>query len=95
MVEDINFPNRIPPVSAAGKVNKGNRKKRKQEKPPFEKFLDAEDKKKKKRKKESNRAEPSDKTKKVLTTDSAELSNSSGPVETEEDSEKKIIDIRI
>ena len=98
MVEDVNFPNRIPPVSATGRVNKVDRKTREQEKPPFEKYMDAEDekkKKKKKRKKESQRTEPSDKDRKVPTNDSAEPSNSSGPVDTEEDTEKKIIDIRI
>lgn len=98
MVEDVNFPNRMPPVPAAGRVNKVNRKKREQEKPPFEKFLDAEDeqkKKKKKRKNESKSTAPFDKEQKVPTNDSAEPSNSSGPVETEEDAEKKIIDIRI
>jgi hypothetical protein len=98
MVEDVNFPNRIPPVSAAGRVKKVNRKKREQEKPPFEKYLDAEDekkKRKKKRKNESQSAEPSDKDPKGSTNDSVEPSNSSGPVEAEEDTEKKIIDIRI
>ncbi len=98
MVEDVNFPNRIPPVPAAGRANKVNRKKREQEKPPFEKFLDAEDekkKKKKKRKKESKGTAPFDKEQKVPTNDSAEPSNSTGPVETEVDAEKKIIDIRI
>ena len=91
MVEDVNFPNRIPPVSATGRVHKVNRKTREQEKPPFGKYMEAEDEKKKK----SQRTEPSDKDRKVPTNDSAEPSNSSGPVDTEEDTEKKIIDIRI
>lgn len=98
MVEDVNFPNRIPPVSAAGRVNKVSRKKREQEKPPFEKYVDAEDekkKKKKKRKKESQSAGPSDKDRNVLMNDSVEPSFTSGPEDTEEDTEKKIIDIRI
>ena len=96
MVEDVNFPNRIPPVPAAGRVNKVNRKKREQEKPPFEKYLDAEDeKKKKKRNKESESTELVDKNQKVPANGSAESANSSGPVDTEEDTEKKIIDIRI
>ncbi len=98
MVEDVNFPNRIPPVPAAGRVNKVNRKKREQEKPPFEKYLDAEDekkKKKKKRNKESQRTELLDENQKVPANGSAESANSSGPVDTDEDTEKKIIDIRI
>jgi hypothetical protein len=32
MVEDINFPERVPAVSATGRVNKVNRKKRKKRK---------------------------------------------------------------
>ena len=60
MVEDINFPERVPAVSATGRVNKVSRKKREEEKPPFEKFLDPEDqkdKKKKKRKKDSDKVD--------------------------------------
>ena len=98
MVEDINFPKSVLPVSATGRVNKVNRKKRREEKPPFEKFLDPEDqkgKKKKKKRKEANKAASPGKNKKLQTRNSAELSNSSASVETEEDSEKKIIDVRV
>ena len=56
MVEDINFPERLPAVSATGRVSKIKRKKREEEKPPFEKFLDTEDQKEKKKKKTGSKA---------------------------------------
>jgi hypothetical protein len=97
MVEDINFPKRLPPVSATGRVNKVDRKKREEEKPPFKKFFDAEekDKKKKKKRRESNNAASPGKNKKLQAKNSAELLDSTAPVETEEDSEKKIIDVHV
>jgi hypothetical protein len=98
MVEDINFPKSVPLVSATGRVKKVNRKKREEEKPPFEKFLGPEDqkgKKKKKKRKKANKAASPGKNKKLQARNSAELSDSTAPVETEEDSERKIIDVRV
>ena len=98
MVEDINFPERVPAVSAAGRVKKVNRKKREEEKPPFEKFLDSEDekdKKKKKGKKESDKVDIQGKTEKHLTKDSTDSANSSSPAEAEDDYDRKIIDVRV
>ena len=68
MVEDINFPKRLPPVSATGRVNKVDRKKREEEKPPFKKFLgpeDQKDEKKKKKRKKANKAASPGKNKKL------------------------------
>ncbi len=98
MVEDINFPKRLPPVSATGRVNKVDRKKREEEKPPFKKFLgpeDQKDEKKKKKRKKANKAASPGKNKKLQAKNSAELLDSTAPVETEEDSEKKIIDVHV
>jgi hypothetical protein len=96
MVEDINFPKSVPPVSATGRVNKVNRKKREEEKPPFEQYLGPEDQKgKKKKRKKANKAASPGKNKKLQARNSAELSDSTAPVESEEDSERKIIDVRV
>ena len=98
MVEDINFPERVPAVSATGRVNKVKRKKREEEKPPFEKFLDSDDekgKKKKKRKKKSDKVNITGKTDKHHSQDSTEFSSSDGPEETEVDSIQKKIDVRV
>jgi hypothetical protein len=98
MVEDINFPERVPAVSATGRVNKVNRKKREEEKPPFEKFLgpeDQKDKKKKKRKKESDQVDIAGKTEKHQTQDSTNFSSSTGPAGAEDDADKKTIDVRV
>ena len=51
MVDDINFPKGLPPVSASGRVQRVNRKRREEQKPPFEKFLNEEDQEDKKKKK--------------------------------------------
>jgi hypothetical protein len=98
MVEDINFPERVPAVSATGKVNKVNRKKREEEKPPFEKFLgpeDQKDKKKKKGKKESDQVDIQGKIEKHRPQDSTDSASSNSPAEVEDDSDKKIIDVRV
>jgi hypothetical protein len=92
MVEDINFPERVPAVSAAGRVKKVNRKKREEEKPPFEKFLDSEDEK---GKKESDKVDIQGKTEKHRTKDSTDSANSSSPAEAEDDYDRKIIDVRV
>ena len=98
MVEDINFPKGLPPVSATNRVGKVKRKKRDEDKPPFEKYLDPEDqkgKKKKKDKKENRSSDKADKTKKRVLKNSSIARDSNGTDESEADSEKKIIDVRV
>lgn len=95
MVDDINFPKGLPPLTAAGRVKRVNPKKREDEKPPFEKFLDPEDQEEKKKKKKSDKVDLPGKAEKMQTQDSAESSSSNGPAEAEDDSEKKIIDVRV
>lgn len=98
MVDDINFPKGLPPVSASGRVKRVNRKKREEEKPPFEKFLneeDQEDKKKKKRKKESDKVDILGNTKMRRAQNFTESSNATDAAETQDDSDKKVIDVRV
>lgn len=95
MVDDINFPKGRPPLTAAGRVKRVNPKKREDEKAPFEKFLDPEDQEEKKKKKKSDKVDLPGKAEKMQTQDSAESSSSNGPAEAEDDSEKKIIDVRV
>ena len=98
MVDDINFPKGLPPVPASGRVQRVNRKRREEQKPPFEKFLneeDQEDKKKKKRKKESDKVDILGNTKKPRAQNFTESSNSTDAAETQDDSDKKVIDVRV
>ena len=95
MVEDIKFTERIPVVSASGRVNKVNRKKREDEKPPFEKYLDPEDKKKKKRKKESDKVDIHGKAENQQTQDSSASPTLANTKESEDESDEKIIDVRV
>jgi len=98
MVDDIHFPKGLPPVSASGRVQRVNRKKRETENPPFEKFFDKEDpedKKKKKRKKESDKVAIGSHTKERFTQNFVESSNETDATETQDDSDKKIIDVRV
>jgi hypothetical protein len=98
MVDDIHFPKGLPAVSASGKIQRVNRKKRDDEKPPFEKYLDAEDekdKKKRKRKKKSDTVDVTGKAQKGLAPSAIESSNSNDTAEAEDDSEQKIIDVRV
>jgi hypothetical protein len=98
MVDDINFPKGLPTQTAAGRVKRVNPKKREDEKPPFEKFLEPEeqaDKKKKKKKKKSDKVDLLGKAEKMSAQNSAESSSSNDPAEAEDDSEKKIIDVRV
>jgi hypothetical protein len=98
MVDDIHFPKGLPPVSASGRVQRVNRKKRESENPPFEKFInkeDPEDKKKKKRKKDSDKVAIGSHTKEPFTRNFIESSNETDATETEDDSDKKIIDVRV
>ena len=98
MVDDINFPKGLPPVSASGRVQRVNRKKRQEEREPFEKFFeeeDKEDKKKKRRKRESDKVEIQGKTKKRTAQNDNDSSNSTDPAEEQGDSDKKIIDVRV
>ncbi|MGD2023964.1 MAG: hypothetical protein PVI18_12355 [Desulfobacterales bacterium] len=98
MVDDIHFPKGLPPVSASGKIKRVNRKKRDDEKPPFEKYLNAEDKekkKKKRKKKKSDTIDVSGKTEKGQRPSSADASNPDESAEAADDSEQKIIDVRV
>ena len=98
MVDDINFPKGLPPVPASGRVQRVNRKRRQEQKPPFKKFLneeDQEDKKKKKRKKESDKVDILGNTIKRRAQNFAESSNSTDAAETQDDSDKKVIDVRV
>ena len=98
MVDDINFPKGLPPVPASGRVQRVNRKKREAEKHPFEKFLneeDQEDKKKKKRKKESDKVDILGNTKKRHAQNFIESSNATDATEAQDDSDKKVIDVRV
>ena len=98
MVDDINFPKGLPPVSASGRVQRVNRRKREEEKPPFEKFLteeDQEDKKKKKRKKESDKVNILSNTKKRFSQNFNISANSTDAAETQDDADKKVIDVRV
>lgn len=98
MVDDINFPKGLPPVSASGRVQKVNRKKREEEKPPFEKFLNQEDQKEK-NKETKNEVPGSEtiagKTEKREAQNYHESSSSTDTVEAEDESEGKIIDVRV
>ena len=98
MVDDINFPKGLTPVSVSGRVQRVNRKKREEEKQPFEKFFneeDQEDKKKKKRKKESDKVHIRGKTKKRCSQNLTMSANATDAAEAQDDSDKKIIDLRI
>jgi hypothetical protein len=98
MVDDINFPKGLPPVPASGRVQRVNRKKREEEKQPFDRFLneeEQEDKKKKNRKKGSDRVDILAKANKRGTHNFTESSNSTDAAETQDDSEKKVIDVRV
>ena len=98
MVDDINFPKGLPPLTAAGRVKRVNPKKREDEKPPFEKFLEPEeqtDKKKKRKKKKSDKVDLLGKAEKRQNKNSAQSSSSDDLTEAETDSEKKIIDVRV
>jgi hypothetical protein len=98
MVDDINFPKGLPPVSSSGRVQKVNRKKREEEKPPFEKFLNQEDQKEKKKNKRKKVSDPEDipgKIEKQRARNYIESSCSTSAVEAEDDSEGKIIDVLV
>ncbi len=98
MVDDINFPKGLPPLTAAGRVKRVNPKKRDDEKPPFEKFLEPEeqtDKKKKKKRRKSDKVDLLGKAEKMQNKNSAQSSSSDDLAEAEADSEKKIIDVRV
>jgi hypothetical protein len=98
MVDDINFPKGLPPVSASGRVQRVNRKKREAENHPFEKFLDEEDqegKKKKKRKKQSDKVDILGNTKKRRVQNFIESTNSTDAAQAQDDSDKKVIDVGV
>ena len=96
MVDDINFPKGLPPITASDLVKRVNRKKGEEEKPPFEKFLNQEDQKEKeKKKKRSNPLNVADKIENGGTQHHIESTESTGALETEDDSEGKVIDVRV
>lgn len=98
MVDDINFPKGLPPLPASGRVQKVKRKKREEEKPPFDKFLNQEDQKEKNKNKRKERSVPEDTDGKIETRptqNDIESSGLTGAVEDEDDSERKIIDVRV
>jgi len=97
MVDDINFPKGMPPVSASGRVQRVNRKKREEERPPFEKFFDEEDQedKSKKKKKKRDKVDIRGKTNKRHVKKYTESSTSTDAEETQDNSEQKGIDIRV
>ena len=98
MVDDIHFPKSLLSVSATGQVQRVNRKKRDEEKPPFEKYLKPDDKKKKKKKRKKKKPDTVDvsaKPEKDKIQSSTESTNLDGDAELSEDSDQKIIDIRI
>ena len=98
MVDDINFPQGLPPVPPSGRVQRVNRKKREEEKEPFNKFLneeEQEDKKKKNRKKGSAAADILAKANKRSSQIFAESSNATDAADTQDDTDKKVIDVRV
>ena len=98
MVDDINFPRRLPPVPPSGRVQRVNRKKREEEKKPFDKFLneeDQEDKEKKNRKKGSDTVDILTKAQERGAQIFAESSNATDAAETQDDCDKKVIDVRV
>ncbi len=98
MVDDINFPKGLPPVSASDRVQKVNRKKREEEKPPFEKFLNQKDQKEKNKNKKKNVSDPEHipaKVEKRGTQNHIESASTTDAVEAEADAEGKIIDVRV
>lgn len=98
MVDDINFPKGLSPVPASGRVQRVNRKKRDEEKPPFKDFFAEEeekDKKKKKRKRESDKVDIQGKTDKHRSQNSIEAESSIDTADTGDDSDRKIIDVRV
>ena len=98
MVDDIHIPKGLPPVSASGQVQRVNRKKRDDEKPPFEKYLNADDKKKKKKKGKRIKLDTVDvagRAEKGLPESAVESLNPDDSAEAADDSDQKIIDVRV
>ena len=98
MVDDIHFPKGLPPIPPSEGVQRVDRKKREDEKPPFEKFLDQEDQKDKKKKKATQESDSVDilsGTEVLEENKSSQASQPEGSAEAEDDSEKKIIDVRV
>ena len=98
MVDEVNFPKGLPPVPASGRVQRVNRKKGDEEKSPFKEFLneeDEKDKKKKKRKKESDKVDIQRKAEQNRTQNPIESSSSVEAADAGDESDKKIIDVRV
>ena len=98
MVDDIHFPKGLPPVAASGRVQRVNRKKGEEERQPFESFFEEEDQeenKKKKRKKKLDKVDILGKTNGRSAQKLTESSSSTDTAETQDNSDQKVIDIRV
>jgi hypothetical protein len=98
MVDDLHISKGLPPVSASGQIQRVNRKKRDDEKPPFEKYLTADDKKNKKRKRTKMKSDTVDvkgKDENDQSSGDTDYSNSNDTAAAVDDSDPKIIDVRV
>jgi hypothetical protein len=98
MVDDINFPRGLPPVPASGRIQRVNRKKGEEKRQSFENFFDEEDQKdekEKKRKKKLDKLDIPAKTNERHAQNLIESSSSTDAAEAQNDSEKKVIDVRV
>ena len=98
MVDDINFPRGLPPVQASGRVQRVNRKKGEEKRQSFEKFFDEEDQKDEKEKKSKKKLDKVDiltKTNERRAQNLIESSSSTDATEAQNDSKKKVIDVRV
>ena len=98
MADDLHIPKRLPPVSASGQIQRVNRKKRDDEKPPFEKYLTADDeenKKKKRNKMKSDTVDVKGTAEHGRSPNETDYSNSNDTAAAADDSDPKIIDVRV
>ena len=98
MADDLHIPKGLPPVSASGPIQRVNRKKRDDEKPPFEKYLtadDEEDKKKRRRKMKSDTVDVKGKAENDRSSNDTDYSSSNDTAAEVDDSDPKIIDVRV
>jgi hypothetical protein len=97
MVDDINFPKGLPPVSATNRVGKVKRKLRDEDRPPFKQILEPEDQKEKEKKKEKkdDKRDPAGKKNKGSINNSSLQPDSKSTEDAEAGSIKKIIDVRV
>ena len=98
MVDDIHFPKGLPPVAASDRVQRVNRKKGEEERQPFESFFeeeDQEDKRKKKRKKKLDKVDILGKTNERSAQKLTDSSSSTDTAEAKDNSDQKVIDVRV